>query len=486
MKPSTSSTTALNRFVALKQCLTLALVALLTSCANIYKAKDYPIERYQAKDSYRFSEISKRKPLGENVVILAFSGGGTRAAALSYGVLQELRDTQFVGADGKRRRLLEDVDLITSVSGGSFTSAYYAAFGDRIFSDYEQVFLRQSVEGALLSRLLSPRHWFRSMWSGFDRTEMAIEYYDSQVFKGTRFKDLGWEGMPTVLINATDISKGARFVFDQDHFDWICGDLGEVSLARAVTASSAVPIAFPSVVFKNNGGKCDMSQSRDRKKLLQLRPHTIKQRSYIDAIKSYQKSDARPYIHLVDGGISDNLGLRAVSDRLEVFGGDKNSRHREDAKRVIVILVNSKVSPGRTVDVSPDAPSFSETIDMVTSSLMDHYDQETRAYFFDKASEFKLRLSEDDDGTEFYMAEVSFKDFSESRTRSLFNNLPTSLELSDAQIDAVIAAGRKLLRDQPSFRRLKRDLAAQLEHTPESSNFNLERKIRALPDDSQP
>jgi NTE family protein len=84
--------------------------------------------------------------MGDVFLLLAFSGGGTRAAALSYGVLRELRDTRVV-VRGQETRLLDEVDVITSVSGGSFTSAYYGLFGDRIFEDYEQRFLRRKRIG---------------------------------------------------------------------------------------------------------------------------------------------------------------------------------------------------------------------------------------------------------------------------------------------------------------------------------------------------
>lgn len=64
--------------------------------------------------------------------VLSFSGGGTRAAALSYGVLEELRRTGVV-VDGKRRRMIDEVDLMTGVSGGSFTALAYALYGERLF-----------------------------------------------------------------------------------------------------------------------------------------------------------------------------------------------------------------------------------------------------------------------------------------------------------------------------------------------------------------
>jgi hypothetical protein len=64
--------------------------------------------------------------------MVAFSGGGTRAASLAYGVLQELADTEMMTAEGPRS-LLNEIDMISSVSGGSFTSAYYGLYGDRLF-----------------------------------------------------------------------------------------------------------------------------------------------------------------------------------------------------------------------------------------------------------------------------------------------------------------------------------------------------------------
>ena len=64
----------------------------------------------------------------------------TRAASLSYGVLEELARTE-IEIHGTKRRLLDEVDMISSVSGGSFTAAYYALFGDRIFEYFEGCFL---------------------------------------------------------------------------------------------------------------------------------------------------------------------------------------------------------------------------------------------------------------------------------------------------------------------------------------------------------
>jgi NTE family protein len=84
---------------------------------------------------------------------LTFSGGGTRAAAFAYGVLEELKEI-MVMIDGKERRLLDEVDVISAVSGGSFTAGYYGLFGEGLFQDFEQKFLKKDIQGALAARIL--------------------------------------------------------------------------------------------------------------------------------------------------------------------------------------------------------------------------------------------------------------------------------------------------------------------------------------------
>ena len=125
------------------------------------------------------------------VVLLAFSGGGTRAAALAYGVLEELRDT-VVEIGSEQRSMLDEVDLISGVSGGSFTAAYYGLFGDRIFEDFEEQFLRRNVQADLIRRVfLNPVNWFRLGSLGFSRSDLAAEHYDENIFAGKTIGDFG-------------------------------------------------------------------------------------------------------------------------------------------------------------------------------------------------------------------------------------------------------------------------------------------------------
>jgi NTE family protein len=95
----------------------LVAITALAGCAS--RPINEPITQFDPKSGYRpYLLIPKRQNNDPSTLfILSFSGGGTRAAAFSYGVLEELRRTEIV-IDGKRRRLIDEVDVITGVSGG--------------------------------------------------------------------------------------------------------------------------------------------------------------------------------------------------------------------------------------------------------------------------------------------------------------------------------------------------------------------------------
>lgn len=429
----------------------LAPLLALQGCATLYKPQNQPMNRIDSATGYRLAK-SKDGDYGDHMILMTFSGGGTRAAALSYGVLQELRDTQVMSR-GRPVRLLDEVDSISSVSGGSFTAAYYGLFGDRLFKDYERIFLRQSIQGVLISKLFNPEYWWRSAFTGFDRTEMAVEYYDSHIFEGKIFADIRLKDGPYIEINATDLGGGYRFSFIQGQFDLLCSDLDAFPVARAVTASSAVPVAFPTVVLKNYTGDCDVNQSRLLRYVNAQNSADLRIRQFKKRINSYIDRKKRPYIHLVDGGIADNLGLRAVTDRIETIGGGfLISNPRKAPKDILVISVNAEVRPDRGIDLTADKPSVVDTINAMSDVQMDLYNNESQLLLRSKLHDLKDLMHQRGHEVNVYSVEVSFESIQAKTLKSYFNNLPTSLELSDLEVDMLIDAGRTLLRDEPEFK----------------------------------
>ena len=183
--------------------------------------------------------------------------GGPRAAAFSYGVLAYLKRTEITKANGERIRLLDTVGVITGVSGGSFTALAYGLYGDKLFSEYEQRFLKRDVQGELIARLFSPPNWGSLTFTDWGRSEMAADLYDEILFNGATFADLDRNKRVLIMASATDVSTGARLVFDQEQFDALCSDVDAVRLSRAAAASSAVPLALSPVTINNYGGTCN-------------------------------------------------------------------------------------------------------------------------------------------------------------------------------------------------------------------------------------
>ena len=122
--------------------------------------------------------------------------------------MQELRDT-LIDVNGETTRLLDEVDTISSVSGGSFTSAYYGLFGDQIFESFEDDFLLRDVQRTLIKRIFNPLNWYKGITQGFNRKEIAVDYYEDTVFKGSTFSDFRKDGpfietMPPILQQVFD------------------------------------------------------------------------------------------------------------------------------------------------------------------------------------------------------------------------------------------------------------------------------------------
>src|SRR5207244_8915624 len=122
--------------------------------------------------------------------------------------MEKLRKTK-IWWDGEERRLLDEVDVISSVSGGSFTAAYYGLFREELFDPdkFEKVFLYRDIQSELVTSLLNPVNLFRLASPSFGRIDIATELYDSEIFRGKTFRDLSEKNLrPFVMINETDIS----------------------------------------------------------------------------------------------------------------------------------------------------------------------------------------------------------------------------------------------------------------------------------------
>ena len=434
--------------------LILLVVAFLGAACSRFSAVDEPLDQWQP-DADEVSELAdnfERSP--EMVVLLAFSGGGSRASALSYGVLKELAESSIPTAAGPST-VLAEVDMISAVSGGSFTAAYYGLKGDGIFVDYEDRFLRHDVEGALLLKLFNPVNWVRLMSGRVGRSDLAADYYDKILFEGASFADFHRDNGPVVVLNSTDLATGTRFPFLQDAFDLICADLSAYPVSRAVAASSAVPVVFSPVTLKNYAGSCGyrppawLAQALDDEELTERKVQARQFNDYLDA-------DKRPWLHLVDGGIADNLGLRAFYTTLSL-AKEPGSRYNEllhrGARQILIISVNAfaKKKPGWVLERY--APSTLEVMRSVSADQISRYSSDTIQIVRDEFGRLASDESTPERPVSFHFVDVSFAQIDDDDEREFLNGIGTSMDLDEDEIDRLIAAGRMLVRESGEFKR---------------------------------
>lgn len=437
--------------------LLLALALAVAGCAGS-RLKNEPLARWSPDAGYptRLQFAGDRS--GDLLLFVAFSGGGTRAAAFAYGVLEQLRDTPIV-MTGKRRRLLDEVDIISGVSGGSFPAAYYALYGDWIFRDFESRFLKNDVQGELVGRLFNPANWVRQFSPFYGRWELAAEYYDETLFHGATFGDLMNKRGPYVLINATDLSTGNRFSFSQGNFDLICSDLTRFPLSAAVTASSAVPVVFSPITLQNHAGTCGYHGMAWLDQATSDQDSSARRRAYARQRQSFLDSKHRRYIHLLDGGISDNLGIREPYDRVMREGSPDLSKVLADfahpnVRDIVFLVVNSQTEPEYSWAISDLSPTLADILAAVTSVQIDRYNLETIELVRGAFQKWTDELSTRGRPVTFQMIQVGFDDVRDEAQRRYLHNLPTNFALPAADVDRLRASARTLLKINRGFRDL--------------------------------
>ncbi|HNP84043.1 MAG TPA: patatin-like phospholipase family protein [Nitrospira sp.] len=198
---------------------------------------------------------------------VAISGGGSRSANFAAAVLEELDYYGF----------LDHVNAISAVSGGTLPAAYYVL--NRKKPAWSWNTLRERVGTNFYSHLLlkhaNPWKLLNYAFTEYNRSDMMAEVFDETLLDNATFGDID-AGMPELLINATDVN-GGPFVFSKMKFDEMHSSFTDYPVSRALAASTSVPGIFQGI-----------------------------------AVRTYQADGTFYYYHLIDGGITENLGLESL------------------------------------------------------------------------------------------------------------------------------------------------------------------------------
>ncbi|HEY9100639.1 patatin-like phospholipase family protein [Chitinimonas sp.] len=408
--------------------------------------------------------------VGPDVIALSFSGGGLRAAAFAHGALRALQETRTADGD-----LLDDITLLSSVSGGSLVSAYWGVYGRDGLADFRQEVLLRDYERDMRLSILNPRNFMRLLGGGLNDRSNFSAVLDDKVFKGATFSDIYQHSRADVRINATDLYHRISFPFIPRVFSLLCSDIRPYKVADAVAASMAVPLVFAPVVLQSYSDHCIepppawIEQTRND-------PHAPRLfAAAANGIASYRDPNRTRYIKLVDGGITDNLGLSTLLITRALLGTPHAPLTERDAVRIrqmLFVVVDSGLGPRGDWTWQPNGPdgvdyalsSTDAAIDASSRFAADSFarmvqdmQRDTIAFRCQLPATEVLRLRGTLDGwrcddVKFEVELLSFASF-DPATRKRLDAIPTRLTLTEEQVDTAIKAGEEGMRHLPSLQR---------------------------------
>ncbi len=419
----------------------------------------------------------------DTIVALSFSGGGSRAAAFSLGVLEGFDQTR-VRAAGGSVSLLDHVDFVSGVSGGSILAAYYGIKKRQALIDFKERFLLRNPEESLQTRL-GLGNILRGLQGGVNDTTEFPRWLDANLYEGATFNSM-LTSRPRVWINASDIYSRTPFVFGPTAFGALCSDLASYPVSLAVAASAAVPVVFTPVVIENFPGVCPIPlpdwvervrNNEDAPPLLKI---------YADALERYHDGSIK-YVKLLDGGLVDNYGLAGLTlARLASTTpyGPLGPAEAVKLRRLLVLVVDAGRAPSGEWAQTVAGPAGVQLITAASDTATESGAVGSYSAFQDTLDEWKktlinwrCRLSPADRAkfhappgwncrdAEFFFGRVAFEQLGPERAAAL-NAVETRFKLPPDQVDMLITAGRDALSTSNAFHAFLKSLPRTAPATP--------------------
>lgn len=399
---------------------------------------------------------------GSMIVGLAFSGGGTRAAAFGYGVLRALDET-IADEYPYERSLVDNIRIVSGVSGGAVLAAYFGMKGRDDYRDFRETFLIRDAEERIRTNALSPVVAISVLNGGANDRSSLASWLDDNVFHGATYSKFEWPNAPSIWISASDIYNRVPFHFSVETFAALCSNLNDVRLADAVAASAAVPVVFKPISVESHHDACAYRQPDWLSRVMADPEASYRLKAYGRALHTYRSSNVN-FIKLLDGALTDNLGLTPFAMARASAQTPYGPLSPADAVKLKTFLY-MVVDAGRETEYpwvrEKQGPGLSEILSAVTdtaisSSVREGFDalklattqwrDELIAYRCSLSAATVMRYRGSLKGwncrdVRFHVQRLSIQDLPPAMAAS-FNDVPTRFVLPKEQVDQVIAAGR--------------------------------------------
>ena len=227
-----------------------------------------------------------------------------------------------------------------------------------------------------------------------------------------------------------------------------------------------MPALFSPLVLRNYAGSCGFEKPAWLESSLADPKGNPRRFRAATILSDYHDASARPYIHLLDGGIADNIGLRIPLQNVILSGGLLERAKQEELgaqfRHIVVIVVNAEVRPKPEFALSAAAPGLRDILGSVSSTQIYSYNFDTIELMRESLAQWAKTLPPAPDGrrVDASLILVEFDALTDPSERNYFHSVPTTLSLPDATVDRLIAVGRKLLRESTEYQSLVERLEA--------------------------
>jgi NTE family protein len=223
------------------------------------------------------------------------------------------------------------------------------------------------------------------------------------------------------------------------------------------------------MTIRNYAGSCPQSGQLYE---AAMADHNLSARLLRMIAKSYRNSQKRPYLHLVDGGLVDNLGVRGLVDHTIARGSLRQSFAQlppGSVHRIVLVSVNSERDLGDRLDNNDRVPGTGQVLDALVFGAGSRATTETSAMVVDAARRLAEELITDrgSAGSPFaadaqlHVISVSLGDVPEEALRQQLLRVPTAFTILPLQVRQLREAGRRTLRASAEFQKLVQGLRAR-------------------------
>lgn len=300
------------------------------------------------------------------------------------------------------------------------------------------------------------------------------EIYDRLMFHGATYADLLRQGLPLVAVNATDIADGLAFSFTQPYFDLICSDLSSFPIARAVAASNGFPVLFSPITLISYNRRCQAERPPTAApKEWADAPDELSRRALLArAANRYLDPERTEYVHLMDGGIADNLALRSVTNGAIALDETNETFRRlaQKARRVLVLSVDGQSAADPALSKQRVVTGLGQIFGAVSGTQIDAYNFETLIltdselrHLVDslrkvRCAQARLITGHDCADVRGALVHISLSSIPDPQQRQRLQAIPTGLTIADQDVDLLVSSGEQLVRQNPKIRELISDL----------------------------